>query len=341
MSCLIVDDLLMTDEQGLVHGDLMQFYEDYRLSKIGANETPLLPRDWVIMTRSRVAIRRLESLLGAGFRGGRGDSVPILIDLTTRPRPDSLTPERLTDLLNLLRREDNLPKTWERLGRFDDVADTALEALRTERLANLGHLNILKGNLAEVFSMPQQLRVLNEIKATHPEAMIFSGARLRETGRSSRLFSDNIIARRLSNGNLQILMVFEVKSGYQGGAAGTEQVFEWTERRIEDGIRLEFPAGSRFYDIPMGGNPATDATIGRLDTALSYVYDPDRVTDSERVISLISSNRQIITATGQSQSGVDASLGIVGDRSVMELGVTSNDLDYLCAQLLLDRAGAL
>ena len=62
------------------------------------------------------------------------------------------------------------------------------------------------------------------------------------------LFSDNVIGFFRSDGSLRILAVIEVKASYRGHAQAVEQIFEWTERRIEDGLEIVLPRGARSFD---------------------------------------------------------------------------------------------
>lgn len=373
MYCLTVDDIVLVDENGMIHEDLLQFYEDYKAYKSQLGEEVLGPRRWISTTRRGVARKMLTQLLGGDLSRIFGRrSTPILIDLPDIPRPASLNDERLAQLLRIL--EIHKTKTWERLGRFDDLADEAVELVRLNRQASLGHLNILKGNIAEVFSLPLQVRILEAIKRgtspphlphllrginrAYPDAVLLTGIRIGDgTSGARRLFSDNIIAHWRSDGSLQILMVFEVKSGYRGGAAAAEQIFEWVERRIEDGFQLFIPANARYYDVPVGEGTSgllgrslgddiemlTDEGLSgsRIGRGFAYTYDPDGTRSGDRVINLVSSQRQIITVNGASQIGIDPSSQVVGSRPPIELGLTSSELDYIKAKLLLDRYGAI
>lgn len=352
MQCLIIDDL-MSAEGKINHPRVAEFYEAY-VQRQRATDSPILgPREWIPYARG-AAYEFLFKLLGENIRRGGQISLPVLLDLAMIPQPPSMSPERVSDLLRFLTRADNAPKTWERLSRFDDGADAVTELLATERRVSRAYLNILKGNLAEVFSMPEQLRTLVRIKEAHPDAVLLTGVRIAEpSSGASRLFSDNIIARWRGNGSLEVLKVFEVKSGYRGGGEAQEQIFEWIEGRIEDGFQLHLPSDARYYDIPRGqgtsaivtrnisdeievltGNTSQTAQMGR---GWTYVYDPSGHQSGPRVISLVSSERQVITASGASQVGLNPSLGLVQSSDAVELGISSAELDFLAGQLFLAR----
>ncbi|TBW55760.1 hypothetical protein EZI54_11365 [Marinobacter halodurans] len=352
MQCLIIDDLISAEGK-INHPRVAEFYEAYVQRQRAAGRPVLEPRDWPPYARG-AAYDFLFKLLGENIRRGGRTSLPVLLDLAMIPRPSSMSPERVSDLLRFLTRADNAPKTWERLSRFDDSVDAVTELLATERRVSRAYLNILKGNLAEVFSMPEQLRTLVRIKETHPDAVLLAGVRIIDpSSGASRLFSDNIIARWRSNGNLEVLSVFEIKSGYRGGGEAQEQIFEWIEGRIEEGFQLHLPRDARYYDIPRGQGTSAIVTrnmsddievlvdnadqTAQMGRGWTYVYDPAGHQSGPRVISLVSSDRQVITASGASQMGLNPSLGVAQGSNIVELGISSAELDFLAGQLFLAR----
>jgi hypothetical protein len=128
------------------------------------------------------------------------------------------------------------------------------------------------------------------------------------------------------DGNLHVLMVFEVKSGFQGGAEATEQVFKWIERRVEDGTELVLKRGVQFIH--------SDGAVETLTRDLSFLYDPAS-TAANRVIGLQNAQRTLITAAGVSHLGENSSMQIAKAvrREVLD-DITSAHLDYLVGEIV-------
>lgn len=126
-----------------------------------------------------------------------------------------------------------------------------------------------------------------------------------ENGKLSpaKLFADDVIAV-VEKGNLRILKLYEVKSGYRGGMEATEQIFDWIEGRLPhaEGSRLLLPDGKFF------------------------IYDPGSI-DKGRVIGLNNAPRCIITAKGASHLGVDSSMQVAARLERVELELTSEQME--------------
>ena len=217
------------------------------------------------------------------------------------PRPEGFTDELVEAALEELAGD---PKLFERLGNLVETltsGDDAARAIARTRI-NAGHFRILKGNIAEIFSRSKQLAALKKIaaQANAADAVLISGVRMRlprapEALRTpaALLFSDNIIGV-MRGGKLQVLMVFEVKSGFQGGAEATEQVFKWIERNVEDGAELVLEQGAQLT--------RADGKVVVLGRSVSFTYNPGKPRVPQ-VLGLQNAQRTLITAEGASTWG--------------------------------------
>ncbi|MDH6439436.1 hypothetical protein M2158_007977 [Streptomyces sp. SAI-144] len=268
---------------------------------------------------------------------GRGAAPAVFKDphqplnLLDIPRPADYTDEVLAAHRNTAQKSERL---WERLGKLlaepPHPGAASLGLLR--RQVSAGRFRILKGNLAEIFSIPIQRAQLARIAKKHPTALLVSGVqvRLMRDGKLSqlKLFSDNIIIVKKGN-RVQVLAVFEVKAGFKGGQEATEQIFEWIEGRFTDGSQLVLPKGSTFTSA--SGRPWTSKR------ELSFTWKPSDA-DVPTVTGLASAGeRHLITARGSSALGVDSGMGVASTVTRHELSQTSAELDYLCGDILLGR----
>jgi hypothetical protein len=115
--------------------------------------------------------------------------------------------------------------------------------------------------------------------------------------------------------------VVEVKAGSTGGQEGTEQVFEWDERRIDEGAQFVLSDGR------------------------SFTYDPDNVvrnpdgTEPPRVVFLLSAARHLIAPAGTEALGEQSSMGIGPEVSRYALPATPEEINYL-TRLMAERLAA-
>jgi len=321
-------DLVNAGGNGFVHVDLQEAYQAYRSRQLRAGQTPASPTEWAIRQTSGRPRQILEGLLGADYaRGLRSGPQTRWVNVVDVPRQAGYTDALVDGHLQVLGRQP---------GRVTDRLQNMLDALRegnpitrflARRRLNAAHFRILKGNIAEILSMDLQRTVLRRIQARHPDARIISGVRVRmmegTTLSRAQLFSDNIIAVE-RNGNLEVLAVFEVKSGYQGGQEATMQIFEWLERRLEQGSELVLPRGARV----MGADGAERV----LDRPRTFRYDPTS-TDRGRAVLLFSAERHIVTAQGASHLGIDSAMRVAPDVQRHALDLTSEQLDFLTTRV--------
>jgi hypothetical protein len=334
-----LDSLLNQDASGFIVADLQEAYRDYYARRARAGATPLPPRDWALAQATGRPRRILESLLGTDYvRVARGTHVPDrYVNVRNIPRPAGYTDELLLEHRRLL--ADNWQRLVERLGPLLEAArsqDPLVRLSAVERIRS-GLFSILKGNVAEILAARTQLEVLGSVLASRPEARgsrIFSGIRmrLREDGKLStrRLFSDNIIAVE-RGGNLYVYAVFEVKSGQKGGQEATEQIFDWIEKRLEDGVQLVVPAGARTIDA---SGKVTTVAAERV-----FTYRPGS-REPGQIIFLAAADRHLIVAQGASHLGLDSAMRIAAPVDRHELPLTSAQIDYLGGQVLQDIAAS-
>jgi hypothetical protein len=325
----LLEDFINTTNTGFTHIDLEEAYQAYKKGKVKADEVPLEPRKWALAQKSGAPRRILETLLGADYAKRTKSAIPNWsINLGNLPRPAAYTEEILKKHFDVVFGEPKkLLERLEKVLEAEESSDPLVKFLARRKVTS-GHFRIMKGNVAEIFSLGIQKRVLTEIAKKHPGAKLISGIRMRvmEKGKLSslRLFTDNVIAIE-RKGGLEILAVFEVKAGYKGGQEATEQVFEWVERIIEDGSQLVLPKGATML--------AGDGTSLVVKKELSFTYKPKR-RDTASVTNLLSADRHVITAKGASHLGLDSSMRTAKDLIRKELDLTAEELDYLCGRLL-------
>lgn len=231
-------------------------------------------------------------------------SKPRILTLANFRRPAGMTDAMVNDLLARLNQQ--LGRLWDRL-----APTRAAGAPGGQIIEPL--FNILKGNVAEILSDPIVQDVLATVRQTYPEAQLFRRTRMRlalpdGTFTDPLLFSDGIIGR-ISNGNLEVLAVFEVKAGARGGAEAQTQVFEWIERRLTDNSELVLSDGR------------------------SFRYDPSAAGDG-RVINLAASDRYLIPTRGAERFGLQSGDQIAAEAIRKVLPYSTAEINYLCRRLL-------
>lgn len=353
MHCLVINDMVLISEKGVLHPRLQEFYNAYR-AEHGTRSLP--PREWMMRAPGAARMwiaRRLgtgERLLTAG--------APALIRLSHLTVPSGFLnssgelAERFHDLVRYLQRDDISRKLWDRLSVFDDAASDAARLLRTAGEVGMGHLNILKGNVAEVFSIPHQIARLVTYRTVYAEAMLITGIRVRFAGSEARrLFSDNIIGTFLGNGNLAVHHLFEVKAGFNGSVEGAAQVVRW-DHRLTSGVELSIPRTADVFSVPRSGD--TSGILRRsLDEHVEFI-EPDvarRIGDDfsyahnmpdagPRTIDLSTATRDIVTVLaprGMSSIGLQQLSNVAADVERVSLGLSHDELDYLIRYLMVNR----
>ena len=136
------------------------------------------------------------------------------------------------------------------------------------------------------------------------------------------LFSDNIVAVQHGT-DLQLLKVFEVKSGYIGGREAQGQIFKWIEGRITDGSQIIIPRGARIF--------AEEGSEVIRKSELRFTYKPNKA-GVPSVVGLMNADRHLITAGGISHLGIDSPEQVAAHVVRHELSNTSEELDYLVAE---------
>lgn len=213
--------------------------------------------------------------------------------------------------------DEQLQADLDRLRADRDALFARLDQLRTNPPAgeeiSQAHFNILKGNMAEMLSLPYQRRVLSRLRQRESGAELFSGVRARLVRPDGTLgdpvqFTDNIIATP-ARGNLYVRAVFEVKSGPRGGQEATEQIHRWIERHLDEGFVLEFPDGR------------------------SFRYDPGS-REAGQVINLARAPRHIVTPRGAERLGETGAHGVAAPVEREPLARSADELDYLVRRVL-------
>jgi hypothetical protein len=220
------------------------------------------------------------------------------------------------------------PKLWERLGAFLKEIDAA-KAEGKVALIGRGRFRILKGNLAEALSMLIKLEVLRKKPRG---SWLISNVRVRlKTDKGPKmLFSDDVIATL--NKHMHMSDVFEVKAGREGDAEVTEQIFEWIEGRLQEGSQVIIPKGSILTRIGEDGT-VIQAVVSKQMVFTWYPKDPS----TPRVTKLASAPRHRITTRGTSALGLDSEFRVAPPVSPRFLDERSDELDYLAAQLCLEK----
>jgi hypothetical protein len=265
--------------------------------------------EWVLLTRHGPRTE-LVNWLGPNFPTGEGE--PVFIKLSGVARPPTLTDARLRELTAHMVADP--PALTARY-------DPASAAGATPDDINLGNFNVLKGNVGELLARPVRTEIVARLQQRFPNARTYDGARITLAGDTSpKLFSDGVIAEN-SGRDLVIRGIVETKAGGGGGLQATEQVWEWTEGRIEDGARLTLPDGR------------------------SFVYDPEGVlrnpdgSPQPRVIFLQSAGRHLIAPAGAQQLGTDSGMQIAPGTQRYGLPATADEINYL-TRLAAERLAA-
>lgn len=343
MSCISLDSLLRIDESGIIDGDLAEFYTDYVLRRDALGEESLDPRDWMIrLPTDSAPHKRLVQIAGPDYKRTLGLTwrEPVFVEFGAFPNPFQ-TPAALDSLRDRL---SNAPALWDRLSVFR--SDTAVREMLAAGRVKLGHLRILKGNIGEILSLPDQLRILDAYRSgeelvsgngqlarsafnrgRHPNAQLFSGVRVRNLSGAlgDTLFSDNVVGV-LEDGGLRLLAVVEVKASRRGGSEALEQVFEWGEARLEENLSIVLTAGGRTFR-------SADAPPVLREQELSFLYRPTPVGSDRTGLAtgVQSADRIFFQPPGTSTVGLDAndSRRIASARSRFLLPQSSSEIDFL------------
>lgn len=318
---------------GFSNIELNGYYQRY-VQREGKNA--LSPREWALRQTRGFPRKEFERILGKDYvrRTREIGSSKRIKNLSDIPKPKDYSPQTINKHLQTC--WDNREQAIERLSKFRDEILTISPDLRGRALkeVNEGILRIFKGNIGEILSRGIQTKILKkvapEIVKKFPgvkikDVILISGVRIKLPGNNSPLlFSDNIIAT-LKNGNLQVRGVIEVKAGYKGGSEATTQIFDWIEKRLEEGAQLIIPKNSRVMDI------AGREVITQSSQIYTYFPDSSLI---KRVEFLATADRYIITAKGKSYLGLESASQIAPKVSRFEMGVTSEQIDYLMKILL-------
>jgi len=218
-----------TAEEKLQISQLNQKYKEYT-SKL---DNPSGVRNWAFAVTTGQPRSILENLLGENYAKGSKSGEPVLILLSSFPKPADYSSETLKENLKLL--QENQQLLFDRLENFLDK-DTQ------NGQVNQGYINILKGNIGQILSADIQNQKLNEIRKSSPNAELFNDIKLafvRDDGSVSGKvsFTDGIIASTEGK-NEKINLRFEVKTGSTGGAEATDQIHKWIEGHLNQDIIL-------------------------------------------------------------------------------------------------------
>ena len=208
----------------------------------------------------------MESELGADFfKTGRAR-----IRLRDQARPRSYGPERYLA-------DEAAVRPWLREVLRKAGIDPETEIPNGE--ISQGAFNAAKGVVAEVLARRVQADVLLKVRATHPDAVVIRGLRMRVRGgdkpSAPKLFTDGVIGVWRGK-NLELLGRFEVKSGSSGGQEATVQFFEWVEGRLDTGSELLVPGRTEpvVYKPNAQQRAAGAATVTGLANAKTYIVAP-------------------------------------------------------------------
>jgi hypothetical protein len=165
--------LLNAEATGFAHTELQAAYQRYVSMQGRRGVKPADAVEWARRTRGRPR-ELLTALLGPGFDRRLTGVQARPLNLLDIPRPVAYTEKLLQAHREIALRSERL---WERLGRLLDeprqAGAVSLGVLR--RQVSPGHFGIMKGNLAEIFSLPIQHAELTRIAKEHPGALLVSG----------------------------------------------------------------------------------------------------------------------------------------------------------------------
>lgn len=326
-----IESILNADATGFTHSELQQGYQAYKQRMAKAKETPLSPAEWAQSNNSGRYSDILVQMLGQTFRKGAnaGPSVPpVTFNLLEVMRPLGYSEELAKEHLAFtLANNPGAAKKLQRLMADLASTDEAVALLARTQMVQ-GRFNNVKGVIGEIFALPMMQNILKE---KHPDALLFTNLTMRRANGAEKEFADNIIAVRKGN-DIEIRLVFEVKSGDKGGAEATQQIFDWIEMRLEDGDQIIIPAGSKYYDAA-----GQEMTLAK-EIRVKY-QEPPSVEEAKAGVGMVrglaKAERQILAAEGTSQLGLNNRDQTYVGIGRMALPVTSEQIDYLGAQLVM------
>jgi hypothetical protein len=310
---LTIDDIITKDGKGIVEAneDLKQIAAKYRDYVSRNPEAHLPPDEWISHVTTPGPLRSaLEKVLGPDYAKGIRSAQDRFVRLSAYPRPEGYDPAQ--DLRRLFASTSNRELLFDRL---KDLVAELRELL--PGFMNRGRLRILKGNIGEVLSKEAQQQALAEVRQVDKDAQLFSGITAQRVVDEVQgklvlgdpvLFSDNIIAS-VRGGNLQIHIIFEVKSGFIGGQEATSQIFKWIERFANEGLRLNIPGAG------------------------SFVYAPGSQ-DLGRLVGFARAERVIIAARGTERLGLRSAEQVAASVRRISLERSSTELDYLARRVI-------
>jgi hypothetical protein len=326
-----VEDILNADRSGFAHAELQEYFEAYQ----ARTKRAVSPEEWIRVTQSKRADQILTGLLGKDYARKSATAISRRVMNTLEiPRSPAMTDAAAKGLLERLGKSRK--QLLERMDAFLEELRGADETTRQALLRKIpaGNFNILKGNIGEILSKELQLSILADVAKKYPDAKIIRGIKvqLASGGKLGQelLFSDNIIAVQ-RGGHLQILGVMEVKAGYKGHAEATAQVFDWLEKRLDEGSRLVISEGATTI--------AADGTETFAKRA-SFVYAPGS-DQAGQVKLLFRADRHVFIADGVSHVGVESGLRVAPNVRTHNLGTSSADIDWLVGQVITGLPGQL
>jgi hypothetical protein len=331
---LVLKDLINATGTGFSHSQLQEYYRAYQAS----NRNPVSPDEWarrVTTGRPKVI---LEGMLGVDYRKRMSETASKFLNWSSVPRPLGFTDDQMRKYSAKLAGSREM--LFERLESWLEqrrAINPILRYMYSDRIEQ-GLYRILKGNAAQILSMPIQMTRLQHLSVKYPGVKLVVGVQVRimEEGKLSKavLFSDNLIST-FPGGDMSLKAVCEVKGGFKGGYEARVQVFEWIERRLTPGSQLILPRGSMLI------SPSGKKEI--LTKERVYVYAPGMAVYAPGagggfIANLARAPRYIITAKGTSSIGINTSMRTTAPVDPIELDITSEQLDFTLAKNILDLA---
>jgi hypothetical protein len=331
-----VDMLLNVDGSGFVHAELQAAYRDYRATV----DKPAGPRQWAMgKTRNRKARGVLFGFLGHDFiRKAKTQRLATRqVNLFEVPADAKLSGDEAKSILTKIfsrpgRHVDRLENLLKRAVRGLDP-EVVLRGSTRNATVDQGLFSSIKGLVVEILSHENKMRTLKALAKEHKyrHARIYSGVMIRLKDKSGKLgppvqCTDDIIAYQVGD-NLQIVRVFEAKSGFRGGAEGTEQAFEWIEGRMThaEGSVLVLPKGSEMT--------LADGTVRVRKIERTFVYDPG-ATPTHHVVGFNAAARTLITAQGKSHLGINSADQIAVTLAREDVGISAAGVEEISKRLV-------
>lgn len=367
---LNLEDLMVNAGDDFLMPTLRRYYARYRRTSAAHPELDEAERlrQWVMRGATQGPLALLTALLGQGFRRASKAAAdrarPVLT--SSIMRPEELTAAREAQFWDAIKPYRRGRVGEEVADRIDKRLPVLSDPTFNPNLINDGDFRNAKGLLAELYSLGQQLNLVQQLRRQHDNHALelYSGITasiVTATGKRQFVeFTDNIIGS-ITNGTLQIVALIEVKGWsnlMKGVQRARSQLFEWLEGTVQPRT-VSGGKVSKGTEIMLGHRVRERQILpairrGESIRERTFEFDPTGQA-RRRVQGIFQSDKNILTlgtkrrgnqgfevqVPGQSYLKIDfdnTQYRTVGKKTLSTLDdITSSELDYLVASLFRHR----